>query len=80
MNNILKTLNDVPVGKRCRVCSISSELPIKKRLIDLGFSENSVIDKLLVGPGGSPVALRVCGAVFALRHDDAERIAVTAID
>ncbi len=80
MKNLLRTLNDVPVGKRCRVCSINSELPIRKRLIELGFSENSEIDKLLVGPGGSPVALRVCGAVFALRRDDAESIAVTAVD
>lgn len=76
MKEIITTLNKTPIGSNCLICDIDSSLPIKGRLKELGFSKGSVIDKLQVGSFGSPIACRVCGAVIAIRAEDADKILV----
>lgn len=80
MESVIIPLSDIPVGASCRVCGVDKSLSIKGRLRELGFYENALIDKLLYGPCGSPVALRVCGAVIALRAEDTEKILVSPCD
>lgn len=77
MENVLTTLYKIPVGAACKVYDIDNDLPIKNRLFELGFYKGACVDKLQVGFCGSPVAFRVCGAVIALRSDDADRVFVT---
>lgn len=77
MDSVLTTLGKMPVGSTCRVYDIDSDLPIKSRLSELGFYKGACIDKLQVGFGGSPIAFRVCGAVIAIRSEDADRVFVT---
>ncbi len=76
MKHSVTTLCDIPLGSSCLVGNIDDSLPIKGRLCELGFCEGAVIDKLQVGFGGSPIAFRVCGAVIAIRAEDANRIIV----
>ncbi len=74
-----KSLADLKIGESCMVKSIDDSLPIKNRLKEMGFYSQAIIDKLLVGPGGSPIAFRVCGAVLSLRKEDASKIYVEHI-
>ena len=76
MKEMITTLNKTPIGSNCLIYDIDSSLPIKGRLKELGFSKDSVVDKLQVGFFGSPIACRVCGAVIAIRAEDADKIYV----
>lgn len=76
MNNLLTNLCDISAGSRFKVCGIDDCLPIKDRLAELGFRCGADVEKLHVGPCGSPIAYRVCGAVLAIRAEDAEKITV----
>ncbi len=68
------TLAALPVNGSLQITKIDDGLPIKTRLGELGFLKGAVVDKLYVGFGGSPIAVRVSGAVIAVRTRDAEGI------
>lgn len=76
MNHILTTLCDIPSGSSCKIYNVDNTLSIKHRLHELGFFKGATVDKLQVGAYGSPIAFRVCGAVIAIRSEDANRIIV----
>lgn len=76
MNDIVTALDKIPSGRSCCICEIDNSLSIKNRLNELGFFKGAKIDKLQVGSFGSPIACRVCGAVIAIRAEDAEKITV----
>lgn len=69
-------LCNAPMGAKCLICGIDDALPVKSRLEELGFYNGAFVDKLQAGGGGSPIAFRVCGAVIAIRSDDAAKITV----
>lgn len=73
---LITTLCDLPAGNACTIIGVDDSLPVKKRLDELGLFTGADIDKLQVGPQGNPVAVRVCGAVLALRADDTRYISV----
>ena len=64
------SLSDIDIGQSLIIKTIDAEKGLLGRLNELGFSKNAVIDKLYVGYGGSPVAVRVSGAVIAVREGD----------
>ena len=76
MNDQIIALDKVPPGSRFQIWHIDDSLPIKGRLKELGFRKGGVVDKLQVGFLGSPIACRVCGAVIAVRAEDAKKIDV----
>lgn len=49
----------------------------KSRLLDLGFTENSRVQKVMVSPAGDPTAYKIKGTVIALRKEEAEKIIIT---
>lgn len=69
-------LGKAMIGNSYKVINIDNSLQIKNRLKELGFRKGCVIDTLNVGSFGSPLAFRVCGAVIALRKEDAQEIEV----
>ena len=68
------SLNELPLGSSLKIIDISGDSAVVRRLDELGFCKNAVIDKLNTGYGGSPCAVRVSGAVIAVRSSDAENI------
>lgn len=46
----------------------------KTRLLDLGFTENSKVKKVMVSPAGDPTAYQIKGTVIALRKEEAKKI------
>lgn len=47
---------------------------MKRRLLDLGFYENTPIKRVLESPKGDPIAYKVRGTTIALRNSDAQYI------
>ena len=68
------SLHDIPNGKSLRISEVNNSLPVKRRLEELGFTAGEVVEKLCSGAGGNPVAVRVSGAVIAVRSSDAKGI------
>ena len=70
-------LNSVPLGEKCVIERLLTEGTHRRRLMDLGFTEGTVIEVVQKSPFGSLRAYEVRGAVIALRTEDTSKIEVT---
>jgi DtxR family transcriptional regulator, Mn-dependent transcriptional regulator len=77
-DDALARLTDLAADERGEVVGISPLVRgfARNRLLDLGVVPGSVLEIVLVSPGGDPVAYRIRGAAIALRREQAERILV----
>ncbi len=78
MSNVLP-LNSIPIGDRCKVKKINSTGLIRRRLLDLGLIEDTIIVPLHTSPSGDPIAYLIRGTVIALRSELASTILVEKI-
>lgn len=76
MDNCNIPLNCLPIGKSCKVKALVSEGLIRRRMLDLGIINDTVIESLQAGPSGDPIAYLIRGAVIALRSEVASMILV----
>ena len=74
------TLADLPVGARAVVTGVSSELPVGRRLLDLGFVPKTVIRVLRRAPLGDPISYELRGMRICLRKEEARNILVVRED
>ena len=79
MDNSQCVLSGLRNGECARVLSVNGSRKLDRRLLDLGFVEGAIVKRLFAAPSGDPAAYGVCGAVIALRADDASGIAVKKI-
>ncbi len=70
------TLSTLEVGCRAEVESLTSLGAIRRRLLDVGLVEGTIIECLMRSPGGDPVAYLIRGAVIALRLEDADGVRI----
>lgn len=61
-------------GEAARVARLEIAPGMRRRLLDLGFTEGTKVRCLFAAPGGDPKAYWVRGAIIALRREDAARI------
>ena len=71
-----KTLNDVKIGKTCKVLKVGGEGALRRRIMDMGITKGVEIYVRKVAPLGDPIELRVRGYELSLRKSDAEMIIV----
>jgi ferrous iron transport protein A len=71
------TLEKVPPPARCRVVSVLSRGPLRKRLLAMGFVPGTGIEVLRAAPLGDPVEYRVKGYCLSLRREEAKLVSVT---
>lgn len=71
MNKEASTLNRVPIGKKCVVDCLLSVGKQRRRLLDLGLTQGTVVEPVQKSPLGSLRAYEIRGGVIALRHEDA---------
>lgn len=64
-------LAGLPLGNAGYVTDIAAMDGMKRRLMDLGFTEGARVEALLCAPFGGMRAYRVRGTVIALRRRDA---------
>ena len=69
-------LNDIQPGERATVVELRSGSGIRRRLLDIGFVENTTVECIGCAPGGDPRAFLIRGAVIALRSEDCRDIIV----
>lgn len=79
MNNSYVPLNSLPIGQKCKVKKLTSDGVLRRRLLDLGLIDDTVVESLQKSPSGDPVAYLIRGAVIALRAEAASMILVEMI-
>jgi ferrous iron transport protein A len=76
--SVRKRLGELNKGQAGRILSVgSSSAPFTRRLLEMGLLEGAVVELIHEAPfGGDPVAVRVRGALIALRRNEANQIEV----
>ena len=69
-------LSSLERGVPARVCSLTTEGVMRRRLMDIGLTPGSRVENLFSGAWGEPTAYLICGAVVALRKEDAATVQV----
>ena len=70
----MKTLNDLKIGESAFIRKLNVDKKVKMRLLDLGFTQNSLIKCIYNSPAKNPKAYLIMGSVIALRNEDAKNI------
>ena len=68
------TLNGLAAGERGTILALRASGGERRRLLELGFVPGAEVAAVGRAPFGGPAAFAVCGAVIALRSDDAAKI------
>lgn len=70
------TLDKLSSGKTGKILSVSGTAPLRKRLLDLGFTPGSYVRVRKEAPFGGPIQFCLRGCVVALRKNEAHMITV----
>ena len=70
------TLREAQVGSTVRVKKLNGEGALKRRLMDMGFTNGCEVYVRKVAPLGDPVEVTIRGYDLSVRKDDAENIEV----
>jgi len=73
------SLNALPLGQKGTITALSFQGKERRRMLDLGFVQGTLVEALHLSPSGDPIAYFIRGAVIALREEDAEKILVEAV-
>ncbi len=76
-NNI--SLNSLKPGQSARIKTLECEGTIRRKLLDLGLVEDTVIEVIQKSPAGDPTAYFVRGAVIAIREEESSHIFVSEV-
>lgn len=80
MSSSYVPLSSLLIGEKCRVKKLTSHGLMRRRLLDLGLIDNTIVESLYHSPTGDPVAYGIRGAVIALRSEVASMILVEKLD
>lgn len=72
----VEPLSNIKAGTISTIDSVHSTEHMRRRLLDLGFSQGTIIKCVQYSPSGDPVAYMVRGTIIALRKEDANLIMV----
>ncbi len=72
----MKNLNELKIDETGYLLKIDDNCNVKKRLLDLGFIENTEITPILKSPLGDPRAFLVRNTTIAIRKEDCDKIFV----
>ncbi len=73
------SLENTKIGQKVRVKKVISNSSIKRRLLDIGLTPGTIIERVLENFSGNLVAYMIRGALIAIRNEDASEIIVEAI-
>lgn len=72
----MSTLRDAKIGSTVTVKKINGTGAVKRRLMDMGFTNGCSVYIRKVAPLGDPVEVTIRGYELSVRKDDAEIIDV----
>lgn len=70
------TLDNLKIGKSCKVIKLNNEGTIRRRLLDLGLVPGTIITAILSSPFNDPIAYKIRNATIAIRKCDSKNIIV----
>lgn len=73
--DIKSTMDQMSIGETAVVRKILP-FPLRRRLQEIGLNPGSCVTCVGKSPLGDPVAYEICGAVIALRKNDASNISL----
>lgn len=79
MNKTIIPLNGLPIGSFGKVVKLTSKKSDRRRMLDLGLIEGTIVESLRKSPAGDPIAYEIRGAVIALRSNESTKILVEII-
>ena len=68
--------DNTTLGDKIIVKRILNDSSIKRRLLDIGLTPGTEIERVLENYGGNLVAYMIRGALIAIRNEDAKNIIV----
>ena len=75
--NILVPLSSISKGQKAKVKILLTEGAIKRRMQDIGITEDTEIELALESPLKDPKGYIIKGSLIAIRNSDAEKIIVS---
>lgn len=79
MNNTF-TMDKLEIGQSATVLKINTVGNMRRRFIDLGLIESTVIQCVGKSPAGDPKAYLIKGAVIAIRQEDTKGIDIKLLE
>ena len=73
------TLKNLNIGKSGRVISVEGKGALRRHLLDMGVTPNTIVTVRKVAPMGDPIEIKLRGYVLTLRLDDAENIKIEEV-
>ncbi|WP_042679271.1 FeoA family protein [Anaerosalibacter massiliensis] len=72
----MKSLNEMPLGSKTTVVSISKEASVRRRLMDMGVVPGVEVEIKGKAPLGDPIEILLRGYKLTLRKNEASNIFV----
>ncbi|MCR2044306.1 ferrous iron transport protein A [Anaerosalibacter massiliensis] len=72
----MKSLNEMPLGSKTTVVSISKEASVRRRLMDMGVVPGVEVEIKGRAPLGDPIEILLRGYKLTLRKNEASNIFV----
>ena len=69
-------LNNLELNKKCKVIDILCDSHNKRRFLDLGIINGTIIKPLFRSPFSDPTAYEINNTVIAIRNEDARKIVI----
>lgn len=76
MSYEVTTLNKLRVNETGQVISLFATGLERRRFLDLGLVNGTLIESVQKSPAGDPIAYLIRGTVIALRNNDASKVLV----
>ena len=73
------TLDELGVGQSAYIRKIKSDLPMRRRLLDLGLVPDTEVMLIKTAPGGDPVDIYIRGFELTIRKESAKGIEIERI-
>lgn len=72
-------LCNLPIGQKAIVTELRFSGIKRRRMLDLGLVQNSIVEAVRKSPLGDPIAFNIRGAIIALRSEESSQIMVIPI-
>jgi ferrous iron transport protein A len=72
----MNSLDTISVGTKVKVKKISKDVPVKRRLLDMGVVPGITLEVIGKAPLGDPIEILLRGYKLTLRKDEASNIFV----
>lgn len=72
------TLCDIDIGERAVVKGLKAKGSMRRRLLDIGLCEGTLVECIGKSPMGDPRAYLIRGAVIAIRAYDSRTVIVSS--